>query len=431
MKHVIILARKKLRHNARIHRQAAALSQEGYRVTVVALAEEGLPTHEITPYGEIYRVALIWIPAIVTRTYRRVLKALGDFAHRRRGRRQPGFLTFFTRIGGLVVEACRALSRVIRQFLRACNPPVDIGFGLKAAPRALRDRGDIYFSHDSYPLIPAYLLSRIHRARLVYDAVEFDPDRNVSRGPVIRALSYFQHLMERRIIKKVDAVLTVGDSIGGLISTYYGIRQPTVIRNCPEYASAVDSRQILDAGGRSVVVYAGSITRNNGLEQLIEAMQYVDDAVAVIIGPVSELAYDSHLRLLIASLGLADRVHLVEPVERDEVVSYIASADVGVIPIQKNCLNHVHISPNKLYEYIAARLPVATGDFPTVTPIVRGYRIGEIFDETSPTSIAETLTYIIANKAAYEEALEDCARSLCWENEAPKMVEVVRTLDRA
>jgi glycosyltransferase involved in cell wall biosynthesis len=154
----------------------------------------------------------------------------------------------------------------------------------------------------------------------------------------------------------------------------------------------------------------------------------VDHAVAVIIGPVSELAYEGRLQQLIGSLGLEDRVHLVKPVEREEVVSYIASADVGVIPIQKSCLNHIHISPNKLYEYIAARLPVATGDFPTVTPIVRGYGIGEIFDETSPQSIADTLKHMLANKAAYKDALENCARSLCWENEAPKLIEALNGL---
>ncbi len=53
-------------------------------------------------------------------------------------------------------------------------------------------------------------------------------------------------------------------------------------------------------------------------------------------------------------------------------------------------LNMYYVSPNKLYEYVAARLPVATGDFPTLVPIVRGYGMGEVFDETSRRSIADT-----------------------------------------
>jgi len=427
MKHVCILARKKLRYNARIHRQVRSLSQAGYHVSVIALAEDGLPSYENTPYCEIYRVKLvgIWIPSFVKSSYRWVRGILRRYSQSPEARRQPSYLVLAARLLLPLLQGYRWLAMAFRQFLRAAHPPVDFVFGLKAFRKVSRHPAEIYLAHDSYPLISAYVFSRKHDARLIYDAVEFNPDRNVARGHISGMLSSFQQKFEAKIVRKADAVLTVGDSIAELISTHCEIPQPTVVRHCPEYTPGVEPRPILDPRGRKVIVYAGSITSNNGLEQLIQAMQYLDDAVAVIMGPISELAYEKHLRRLVGELGVRNKVHLARPVERHEVVSFVSSADVGVIPIQKNCLNHVHISPNKLYEYIAARIPVATGDFPTITPLVKTFGIGEIFDETSPESIALTIDYILKRRKSYEGALEDCARALCWENESPKMIDVL------
>lgn len=444
MKHVCILARKRLRYNARIHRQARSLSLAGYKVTVIALAEEGLPSYEETPYCTIHRIELtgtnitLKLLQFIRVPYRLTRKILYRFsgawhapAYLNRGLKAFLFIIRITIIRPIrsLIQATREsrnqLFRILYQFQRAFSPPVDLAFGLKALPSILRYRADIYCSHDSYPLVAAYVFAKLHKARLVYDAVEFSPDRNVPKGLISSRLSSLHNKVESRIIRKTDAVFTVGDSMASLIAEYYMIEKPTVILNCPEYMDTVTPKPIINSSGRRVIIYAGSITSNNGLEQLIEAMQYVDNAVTVIVGPSTLSDYEEKLKKLIKELKLETRVYIKEALEQHEVIPSLSSADVGVIPIQKNCLNHIHISPNKLYEYIASRIPVATGDFPTVTPLVRTYKIGEIFDETNPESIGHTLNYVLANKDNYKEALESCAERLCWENEALKLVEVI------
>ena len=89
--------------------------------------------------------------------------------------------------------------------------------------------------------------------------------------------------------------------------------------------------------------------------------------------------------------GLAERVHFLGPVAADEVVAYSASADVGVSPLLASAPSYALSLPNKLFQYMAAGLPVVASDFPHVREVVEGSDAGRTVDMTKPPLIARRL----------------------------------------
>jgi glycosyltransferase involved in cell wall biosynthesis len=112
--------------------------------------------------------------------------------------------------------------------------------------------------------------------------------------------------------------------------------------------------------GRSVVVYAGALGRPNYVDSLVQAIAHLKDqgdtnVSAVIVGR-GEL--QEELRARIAQLGLTDRIALFEQMPKQTVLALLAHASVGYISLRKEPLFRFGVSPNKLFDYMLARLPV-------------------------------------------------------------------------
>ena len=140
---------------------------------------------------------------------------------------------------------------------------------------------------------------------------------------------------------------------------------------------------------------------------------------------------EAELRKLVKKKGLEKRVYFTEPVAPEQVVYYCMSASVGVVIVQCTSLNNYFATPNKLYEYINARLPIVSSDFPALKEIVEKYGLGCTFDPEKPESIAAAINFILADEERYnamrENALE-AARIFNWETGSQKLLEIYRRL---
>ncbi|MGE8672259.1 MAG: glycosyltransferase family 4 protein [Achromobacter kerstersii] len=112
--------------------------------------------------------------------------------------------------------------------------------------------------------------------------------------------------------------------------------------------------------GRSVVVYAGALGRPNHVDSLVQAIARLrdqgDGKVAAIIVGRGEL--QETLRATIADRKLGDRVALFEQMPKQAVLALLAHASIGYISLRPEPLFRFGVSPNKLWDYMLARLPV-------------------------------------------------------------------------
>ena len=97
----------------------------------------------------------------------------------------------------------------------------------------------------------------------------------------------------------------------------------------------------------------------------------------------------AELEALAAAPRFGGRVHVLPAVPPDELCAWVASADVGVMAIQPSTLNHRLSTPNKLFECLAAGVPVVASDFPEMRRIVCDDPVGPLGVVAAPDDVAE------------------------------------------
>ncbi len=231
-----------------------------------------------------------------------------------------------------------------------------------------------------------------------YDARECYPHvaATVGRPWVSR---YWQW-MERRFVLNAAFVFTVSESIATHMTKIYGIERPHVVMNVPESLSFEPSdflrREIglSDRPKTPIILHLGQMRRDRGCEILVQSMVHVDRAHLVFLGSgpllptLSDLASES---------GLADRVHFIEPVSPDRVLSVTCGAAIGVTLLQGTCLNHEFALPNKLFEYISAGVPVAASGLVELKRIISATGVGCSVMEYDPLSVGKTLQNMLTD----------------------------------
>jgi glycosyltransferase involved in cell wall biosynthesis len=360
---------------------------------------------------------------------------------------RPGDPHCVTRIGGgqsAVRSAGLAVYRRLRDGLglspallhglywRIARRPEHSFVGLFAATIA-RTPARVYVAHD-LPMLPVALAAaERHGGRVLYDSHELYPEQDL--------FAHERRLwreVEARHIKRADAVVTVNPSIAGELARRHGIATPFIVQNCdrwrppPDPARRQPLRDALGLGAQiPVVLYQGGLSTARNIEVLVRAFALIEHPTAMLVvlgdGPIRD-----RLQRLTGRLGLSDRIRFHPAVARDRLPEMTASADFGVIPYQPTCLSTRYCTPNKLYEYLMARLPVIATDLPEIRRIVSGGGIGLVGDTASPQGFARLIDRALSlgagERQAMQSALELTARELSWEKEAPKYRGVVSAL---
>jgi len=286
------------------------------------------------------------------------------------------------------------------------------------------DPPDVVHAHDLNTLPVAAALARRHRLRLVFDAHELYPEIS-TLSPWESA---FWSFVERRLTPRVAECITVCESIADEISTRNGVDHPTVVLNCPSRVNIVDLKDgcLHSLVGLSedepIVLYQGGFAPNRGLSTVIEAASRLDRGTVVMMGWGT---LEETLRELVNQRHLEEKVLFTEPVARHEVVRYAADATVGLIPYEPVGLNNTYSTPNKLFDYMAAGLPVAASKLPELIRFVDGMRIGATFEPGDPDALAATINAILADEdrlAAMRARAIEASERFTWENESEKLL---------
>ena len=257
-------------------------------------------------------------------------------------------------------------------------------------------------------------LDRLRRrfgGRTVYDSRDvYMESRDLATAP--RIVRPMMRAFERRWARRADLVISVNGAYAELVSRAFDIPLPPIVMNCPEAWTPPRPppdriRETLGLpGSTAIVLYQGQLISHRGIEQALDAILDVPGATLVLLGygPMRK-------RLLRRSEEppYAGRVRLLPAVRPAELVSWTASADVVVMPIQPTSLNHRYTTPQKLFESIAAGVPVVASDLPGMAEVVREIDAGALCDPTSPPSIAAAIRDVLgvddAKRAARRERI--------------------------
>lgn len=270
------------------------------------------------------------------------------------------------------------------------------------------------------------------RARLVYDAHElylFMPpyeSRWVNRWHALTRPLFMR--IEGALARRADAVLTLSEPEARLLARWYRIRRPVVVANAVDPAdSAAHGNGALLNG--CALVHVGEITeRGRALSEMIRALALLPEPVTLAF--LGWGADQPWLERLAHSLGVAGRVMFVPPVAPDCVPGAVRSAQAALVLQRPDSLNTRAGAPNKLYEAIAAGLPVVASDTADLRRIVRRWDVGAICDSRDPQAIASAICHVLdpAQQARYRANVRHAQQALTWQREAEKLCALYRGL---
>ncbi len=294
---------------------------------------------------------------------------------------------------------------------------------------------DVWHLHDFTGLI-AVAPALGPDARIVYDV----HDLFVETGSASQLPKFARRLLtwyERHLTARVELAVAVNAGLGEIFARRCRPRRMIVVHNCPPRHAppASDPRPDLlrqaaqiDAEA-SVILYHGMLGAQRGLEMLCEAMLQpgLERAHLALLG-FGDLIDD--LRARAADPRFAGRIHVLDAVPPTELLSWVASADVGAMALPNATINLYISTPNKLFECLAVGTPVVVSDFPAVRAIVGGDPDGPLGAVCDPSDVSDIARAIVSLLTQSDEARADLRRRCIkaayerwnWEAEAGRLV---------
>ncbi|HCN58838.1 MAG TPA: glycosyl transferase family 1 [Exiguobacterium sp.] len=412
MKRVGMFVWNTFTNDARVLRECTALTEAGYHVDLYCLNDGTLPEMEYHPSGfHIIRIER-------TPPFETILRRLK--------KRNPVTLLagagLFLFVPWLIPVAFILYALQKSRFIRYA---LYNSFGIVRMTRAARKRKyDIVHANDLNTLPQA--ISAARGAKIVYDSHEVQTDRTgYGKG---------QGGLERHLLRFVDRTMVENDTRADYHASLYGER-PAVLHNYPFYHEEVPQprsvhQEIGIKEDEPILLYQGGIQEGRGLERLIEAMPFVRRGTLLFVG---DGKIKPRLQELAAHSPERKRIHFIDKVPLDQLPSYTAAATVGFQVLQNVCFNHYSASSNKLFEYMAALVPVVAADLPEIRRVVETEGVGLLVDVESPEAIAVAVNQIVEEdglRQAMKERTKQARRKYNWDKEKHHLLDVYREITK-
>ena len=471
-KKVVMVVFNNFTHDSRVFKEAQSLIEIGLDVIVVALLDSSTNSYEIQSGIEIRRIALKSYHFVLFRIIKLILYRLslipiffisklkkffyGSILKKYLSQTIKEFLFIHVQLKTYLRNGFQKIKKErsngankkknktsnsnpnyaikLKQFLKECHRVLTLSeFNLRFYKLIKSFDVKLIHAHDLNTLPGAYLAAQKLGARLIYDSHELYLDRNRIR-PYSKIGCMIRTNFERFLIRRADHTITVNPSIANILSKKYSVKVPSVIMNTPVYNTDISNikmkfllrNEIGLQDDRFLLIYVGAITFNRGLENLIRALKSLPECHLVLMGYGKDV-YKEKLRELAEKCNVHSRFSFYGPVDSNHVTYYVAGADLGVAAIMNVCKSYYYCSPNKIYEYMLAGIPVIASNFPEMEKLIYTYNIGDTFDPKYPSDIARAARRIISNIFEYKsrkKSFQLAAKQNNWENEAKKLKEI-------
>jgi glycosyltransferase involved in cell wall biosynthesis len=291
------------------------------------------------------------------------------------------------------------------------------------AYRALRRvPADIIHFHDP-ELLPIGFLLKKGKCHVIYDAHEDVPRDILSKhwipAALRKLLAFLFEKLENGIARRLDAVVCATPFIA---RRFQPVNPNSIVVNNFPIAEEFQPENEARPFSRTVC-YIGGITRVRGISELIEALGILRDVTLVMCGPFESKAYEEELM----SLPGWKNVDYRGVVGRNEVSMIMAGSALGAVTFLPTP-NHVNAQPNKMFEYMAAGLPLLASDFPLWQQIVAETQSGVCVDPSSPAAIAQAIAGLLSTEElcrakgrAGRKAIEN---RFNWKGESKKLLKL-------
>ncbi|HEY6613630.1 MAG TPA: glycosyltransferase family 4 protein [Vicinamibacterales bacterium] len=336
---VLMLLENAFPADSRVRNEAATLTSNGIKVTVIALRGRNEPAREVVDGVTVYRLPRLTVFRKLPDSQRSLLgRLLGKL------KRVTGYLVeygYFT--GGCLLLSVYIAVREGFDVVHAHNPP-DMLFVVGAFHKLLGKK----FVFDHHDLSPELYLSRF---------------RTTEGGLITRVLQ----LLEWCSVRLANVLIVTNASYREIDIARHGAvpERVFIVRNGPDLKRVrlVDPDERLRGSGKTILGYVGAMNPQDGVDYMLRALQHLrqlgkDNFYCVVVGDGDSR---EELETLAKTLGLENHVWFTGFIPDADMIRYLSTADICLDPNPSSPLNDVS-TWIKVMEYMALGKPVVSFD---------------------------------------------------------------------
>ncbi len=242
---------------------------------------------------------------------------------------------------------------------------------------------DVIIAND-LDTLPLAMKLAARRAKVIFDAHEFYPQQHIAS--TAREISDQKTKVQwcRTLMPMADRCLTVSDAVADAYEKLVGVR-PVVLTNAPAFAdlepTPVNSEKIR-------LVHHGAVSEQRRSDELIQMMDHLGDAYELHLFPVPDAASTSYLVKLQGMAAERANVIWHDAVPPGELPQVLSNYDIGVHSLPPTNLNHAFALPNKVFDFVQARLALVVSPNPAMAAFVRRNKLGVVSEGSSSVQMA-------------------------------------------
>jgi glycosyltransferase involved in cell wall biosynthesis len=299
------------------------------------------------------------------------------------------------------------------------------------ASAAARSRADVVYTRDLGVASVVLRLPRQVRPPLVYESHGFAPVFAETRpdllsGAAAASPAKLRRLSAReaRVWRLAEGYVTITEGLAVELAHRFGPR--AALATIPDGTRLDPQRRFVPPvrAGSPTAVYVGHLYPWKGVDVLLGALARLPDVGGSIVGGHPAEADLQRLQAQARALGLQDRVEFTGLVPRREVASFLARADVLVMPHTATPVSERYASPLKLFEYLAAGKPIVASDLPAVREVLRDGENACLVRPGDPGALAVGLERVLQDGHLAERIARgafDAAAAYSWDRRAERL----------
>jgi glycosyltransferase involved in cell wall biosynthesis len=300
---------------------------------------------------------------------------------------------------------------------------------LRAFSVARKLDAHLYHFHDP-ELIPVGMLLKLIGHKVIYDIHEDVPKQIYGKHYIPKFIRLFVALAIRALesggARLFDAVIVTTPKI----AERFTAPNTVVVQNFPSPDELVSSDSIPYRMREPSFAYIGGIAEIRGANEMIRALTGLIDTTAAkleLAGKFGPSALEAKLR----SMSGWSVVDYHGQITRRHIARLLGRVRAGLV-LYHPLPNHIDAQPIKLFEYMAAGLPVIASDFPHWREIIEGAGAGLLVDPQDTGAISDAMKWILNNPKQAEKMGLNGKRAVLeaynWKVESHKLIELYHDL---
>lgn len=295
-------------------------------------------------------------------------------------------------------------------------------------------RPKIIYGHDRYLCLATLITSRLLRSKTIYDAHELIlPEKKFK----LNFSNFLLYNSEKFSLSKFDILISANKERAEVMKKHFHLKHlPLSIRNITQSTIGTVSKKYIKEKyinfvlkrNQKYIVYSGYFALERGLKFFIDLLNLLPKNISLVLigsGPAQKFIYN----LKVTNSNLYKRINIINKIPNSHLQDVLSLFDLGLVYYSNININNILCSPNKVYEYAHAGLPIIGTGQKTLIKLIDGYEIGKTCKqkekEKSLYEFSKNILEVLENCRYYELNLKEFTEKHKLHYEQKKLVDAV------